>query len=56
MANPTMVKLLTKSKMNFNKINVNEIIMVKTTMAKLTINFKLIIGVLIMVKFIIIIK
>jgi hypothetical protein len=37
MAKPTMVKLLPTSKMNLVKINMNEIIMAKPTMAKLTI-------------------
>jgi hypothetical protein len=37
MAKPTMVKLLTMSEMNLAKININEIIMAKPTMVKLTI-------------------
>jgi hypothetical protein len=48
MAKPTMVKLLTMSKMYLAKINMNEIIMAKSTMAKLSI--KLIMNILIMVK------
>jgi len=37
MAKPTMVKLLTMNEMNLAKININEIIMAKQTMVKLTI-------------------
>jgi hypothetical protein len=45
MAKPTMVKILTMSKMNLVEINMSEIIMVKIKVFKINNNFKLIMSI-----------